>query len=351
MDASRMDRRDFLWRAGAAALGAAAWPGLMARGASAKRPNVIFFLTDDMGFGDASVQGHPYIKTPAIDRLAREGTRYRQFYSCASVCSPSRAAYTTGRFPATLGIHGHFASHEKNAEREMPDWLDPAAPAVARSFQKAGYATAHFGKWHLSGWDMGPTPQEYGFDESRGYGMSNWRENRYPKDRFSRAKSTGWFVDDTLAFAKKAGEEGKPFYVHLWTLVPHAKLEPTPEEMKAVEGLECKPEDFPSWMREYIEKAPDPQQQMRVYCAAMMGLDKALGRLLDGLDEMGVADDTIIVFLQRQRPRRLPHRQREKRRYGQPRRASRAQAQHLRRRRAHAVHRAMAGPRGRRARR
>lgn len=298
MTDSNMNRRRFLAQAGSAALAAAAWPSLAAMGAApGKKPNVIFFLTDDMGFGDAATFGHPYLKTPAIDRLAREGTSYTHFYSCASVCSPSRAAFTTGRFPATLGIHTAISHKtEQNEMYGMPDYLDPAAPAVARVFRDAGYATAHFGKWHLSGWGLGPEPSAYGFDEARGYGFKNWQADRYPRDPLMRAKSTGWFVDSTLDFARKCRDADKPFYVHLWTLVPHAKLVPTEEELAMAEGIECKPEDFPFWMREYIEQAPDPQEQMRVYCAAMMGLDKQLGRLLDGLDEMGLTEDTIFVF-------------------------------------------------------
>ena len=90
-----------------------------------RKPNIIFILTDDQGWGDAKFAGHPYVKTPNLDRLAKEGTWLRQFYVAATVCSPSRATFMTGQVPARFGIHGHFADHAQNAARSMPNWLDP----------------------------------------------------------------------------------------------------------------------------------------------------------------------------------------------------------------------------------
>ena len=92
--------------------------------AADRPPNVIFILTDDQGWGDAKFAGHPYVKTPNLDRLAKEGTWLRQFYVAATVCSPSRTAFMTSHYPARHLIHGHFATHEQNAARSMPDWLD-----------------------------------------------------------------------------------------------------------------------------------------------------------------------------------------------------------------------------------
>ena len=105
-------------------MAAAALPGF-ALGAQAARPNVIFIFADDLGWGDLGCYGNQQIKTPNLDRLAREGTLFTQFYVNSAVCSPSRTAVMTGHFPARHRVHGHFASHAVNARRDMPDWLLP----------------------------------------------------------------------------------------------------------------------------------------------------------------------------------------------------------------------------------
>ena len=124
---------------------------------------------DDMGWGDLGCYGNPDIKTPNIDTLAAEGIRFEQFYVASPICSPSRVAVTTGQFPARHKINSYLNSRAKNAARGMVNFLDPSIPAVARHFQSAGYATAHFGKWHMGGGrdvDDAPLPQAYGFQES-----------------------------------------------------------------------------------------------------------------------------------------------------------------------------------------
>src|SRR6056297_279305 len=96
------------------------------------RPNIVFIFADDWGWGDLGCHGHPYVKTPNIDRLAREGTDFHRFTVASGVCSPSRTAIMTGHFPARYNIDGHFAWVPSNAKRGMPDWLDPEAPLLPR---------------------------------------------------------------------------------------------------------------------------------------------------------------------------------------------------------------------------
>jgi len=96
-------------------------PPSQADAAGAKRPNVLFILTDDQGWADAKFAGHPYVKTPNLDRLASQSTWFKQFYVAATVCSPSRCAFMTSHFPTRHEIHGHFAEHVQNAARHMPD--------------------------------------------------------------------------------------------------------------------------------------------------------------------------------------------------------------------------------------
>jgi len=287
-----LSRRGLLRAAG---LGAAALalPKSLRAAANAGKPNIIFFLTDDLGWGDPRCFGHPYMKTPNIDRLARGGTVFTQFYVNNPVCSPSRTAFMTGHFPARHRIHEHLATPQLNKDRGMPNWLDPDVTTVPDVLKQAGYVTAHFGKWHLGGGSGAPAPADYGIDDSRAVNANGptWDEKADP---FFRAHSTGLFVDETLRFIK--AHPGKPFYVNLWTLVPHATLKPTPEEMKEYEDLRLDPDRFKGYMPKYLRQAPNMLSQMKVFCAAVTGLDKALGRLLDELDSMGMAENTLILF-------------------------------------------------------
>ena len=288
-------RREFLKALGIAGLAALA-SRLEARAdtPAAPKPNIIFILTDDQGWGDAKRFGHPYLKTPNIDRLADSGTWFKQFYVANPVCSPSRTAFMTGHYPARHGVHQHFATHAENRRRGMPDWLDPDVTTVCDLLKSAGYATAHFGKWHLGGGAGAPTPDAYGSDVSRTVNSAGPGWPQEETDPYFRAHSTDLIVDEAIAFMKERRE--KPFYVNVWTLVPHALLKPTPEELAVYADLKVNPEDFPAWMRSYVAAAKDPAQQMKVFCAAVTGLDKAIGRLLDFLDESGLAKDTVVFF-------------------------------------------------------
>ena len=262
--------------------------------AEAKRPNVIFILTDDQGWGDAHFAGHPYVKTPNLDRLAGQSTWFKQFYVAATVCSPSRCAFMTSHFPARHQIHGHFADHAVNAARHMPDWLDPKAITITTLPREAGYATGHFGKWHLGGGDGAPTPDAYGIDDVRAMVCRNpgWTES--PKTFW--AKSTTAIVDESIRFIK--ANKDRPFYLNVWTLLPHATLNPTPEQLKVYESLAPRADDpaFGPWMQKYLGAAKDLKSQMQVFCAALTDVDTQVGRLLQALDDLKLSDNTIVFF-------------------------------------------------------
>lgn len=238
-------------------------------------PNIILILTDDQGWGDARFAGHPYVQTPNIDRLAAEGTWFKQFYVASPVCSPSRCAFMTSHFPARHRIHGHFASHAVNAARHMPDWLDPTTPTVTSLLKRAGYATGHFGKWHLGGGDDAPTPEAYGIDDVRAMVCRNpaWSE---PPETFW-AKSSAAIVDETIRFIK--ANKGRPFYANVWTLLPHAPLRPTSEQRAVYASLEPRADapPFGPWMRKYAGAAKDLESQMQVFCASLTDLDTQVG--------------------------------------------------------------------------
>jgi arylsulfatase A-like enzyme len=266
-----MNRRTFLQTA------AAALPALPLR-AQGGKPNIIFILADDLGWGDLGVYGHPAIKTPNLDRLAKQGTLFTQFYVNGPVCSPSRTAFMTGHYPARHKVHGHFAGDEINQQRGMPNWLDPKVPFLARMLKDAGYATAHFGKWHLGAGKDAPSPSAYGFDVSKttnSHGPT-WDE----KDRTFRAKSSAAITDESIKFIE--ANKGRPFYLNYWSLVPHATLNPTEEQMKPY--------------RKYGPEDAGHRGATEIFYASVTDLDTQVGRLLSKLDEWKLSGNTIILF-------------------------------------------------------
>ena len=135
------------------------------------KPNILFILSDDMGYSDIGCFGGKFAPTPNLDRLAQEGIRFTQFYSSAPICSPSRAGLTTGMFPARWNITSFLQTRAGNRGCEQADFLEPRAPSLARTLKAAGYATGHFGKWHMGGGrDVTNAPPfaAYGFDEHAG---------------------------------------------------------------------------------------------------------------------------------------------------------------------------------------
>jgi arylsulfatase A-like enzyme len=262
-----------------------------------KKPNIIFILADDMGWGDLQVYGHPYMKTPNLNRLAAEGTRFTQFYVNATVCSPTRAAFMTGHFPARHRVHAAFMGLDE--KRDMPRWLDPDVTTVTDLVKSAGYVTGHFGKWHLAGVGNknAPGPGAYGIDDHRTFGTNGPDWNGRQKDPYFRAKSTDLIVDEAIRFIQ--ANKDNSFYLNLWTLLPHTELKPTPEQLEVYKDLQPDKNDFDSWMRIYLGKAEKDEnmdQQMKIYCASVTGLDKAIGRLLAALDELGLTNDTFVFF-------------------------------------------------------
>jgi arylsulfatase A-like enzyme len=267
-----------LWRPFFAAALALVFSGASFAASAASRPNILFILADDLGWGDLSCYGNTFLRTPNLDRLAQGGMLFTQFYVNGSVCSPSRSAFFTSMYPARNRIHGHYATPEQNTARGMTQFLDPKVPNIATTLKQAGYATAHVGKWHLGNNSGGPPIADYGFDfvgSGEGGGAGIEKGNPY-----YRARSTELFVDESLKFIKGRGD--KPFYLQLWTLVPHATLNPTPEQI----------EPFVRFSN------PDlPHRSARtVYYASVTDLDTQIGRLLGELDKLGLTENTIVVF-------------------------------------------------------
>jgi len=246
----------------------------------AARPNILFILCDDMGWGDPSCYGNPRMKTPNIDRLAAGGTLFTQFYVNGSVCSPTRSAFMTSLFPARNKMHGHIATEEMNLKRAMPNFLDPKVPTVAAALKAAGYRTGHFGKWHLGHGPGAPMPEVYGFTHHMSVTSNETRFQEMAQG--FRARSSAWIVDNALEFIR-SGSRTQPFYAQLWMLLPHAPLAPTEEQLAPFKGQQPGP---------HVPWPGAPQ----VYNASLRDLDTQIGRLLDELDKAGLTENTLIVF-------------------------------------------------------
>jgi N-acetylgalactosamine-6-sulfatase len=246
----------------------------------ARRPNFIFILADDLGWGDLGCYGNRVIKTPNLDRMAREGTLFTQFYANGSVCSPSRCAFFTGQYPSRHRIHGHYSTRQQNEARGMSNWLETSVPNAASVLKSAGYTTAHIGKWHLGNDANGPAATDYGFDV---VGTSERGGANGPStDPYFRAKSSEQFVDEAIAFIERAADQ--PFYLQLWTLVPHATLNPMPQQMQPYARLRAGEQDFPH------------VSAIEIYAASVSDLDAQIGRLLSALQRLGKDRDTLVFF-------------------------------------------------------
>jgi N-acetylgalactosamine-6-sulfatase len=246
------------------------------------RPNVVFIFADDLGWGDLGCYGNQEVRTPNLDQLAAEGSLFTQFYVNGSVCSPSRTAFLTGHYPARHKVHGHFASDQQNQDRGMPNWLDTSATNVTRLLKEAGYATAHFGKWHLGSGKGAPSPKEYGIDDfvtaggNRFTSGTRWAHS----DPYFRAHSTDSIVDEAIRFMKE--NRDKPFYINAWTLLTHATLHPTDEQLELY--------------KRFAPSSVPYKAAKQIYLASVTALDSAVGRLIKSLDELGLSENTLVIF-------------------------------------------------------
>ena len=249
-----------------------------------EKPNIIIIYTDDMAYADVSCYGGDFVETKNIDQLAKEGIRFTQYYTVAPISSPSRVGLTTGMYPTRWGIRSFLQSKAGNKKNFQNDYLSDKAPSMARSLKQNGYVTAHFGKWHMGGGrdvDNAPSIYNYGFDEYK----STWESpDPDPKltstnwiwadsDEVKRWNRTAYFVDKTLDFFKR--NQGKPVFVNLWPDDVHTPFVPNPDDMETEQGDWEKPEAFKLVLRDY---------------------DIQIGRLMKGLKELGVDENTLVIF-------------------------------------------------------
>ncbi|MCP5545305.1 MAG: sulfatase-like hydrolase/transferase [Akkermansiaceae bacterium] len=220
--------------------------------AAAPKPNFVVVFIDDMGWGDFSCFGNKEAETPNIDRFASEGIRFKSFYVNAPICSPSRCALTTGQYPQRWRITSFLNNRKDNKRRGMVQWLDPAAPTLAKSLKQQGYTCGHFGKWHLGGQrdvDEAPPITDYGYDKSltnfEGMGPKLLPLVRTPQKKkpfkiwedaerlggpytwMPRCEITTGFIDPAIGFMDQAVKDKKPFYVNLWPDDVHSPFFPS----------------------------------------------------------------------------------------------------------------------------
>lgn len=256
------------------------------RSVPAAPPNLIVILSDDQGRGDYGAFGTPDIRTPAIDRLFREGMDLRNFHANSPVCSPTRAALLTGCYPDRVGVPGVIRTHADNSW----GYLSPRAVLLPQALRSAGYHTTMIGKWHL-GLESPNTPTERGFDSFRGFlgdMMDDYRTHRRHGVNYMRrdrqeidpeGHATDLFTDWAIEALEERARSERPFFLYLAYNAPHDPIQPPPE-----------------WLRKVRDRQPDMLPERSKLVALIEHMDAGIGRVLDALDRLELARETLVVF-------------------------------------------------------
>ena len=250
------------------------------------KPNVLVIMADDLGYGDVAFQGAKDVQTPNIDAIAQQGLSLDQFYANSTVCSPSRAAFLTGKYPDLAGVPGVVRQNQEN------NWgyLDPNSKTVATELKQLGYQTALIGKWHL-GLKSPNTPTERGFEHFHGYlgdmmddywthlrGGINWmRLNE--KAIEPKGHATDVFTEWTKDYLVTAAKSEKPFFLFLAYNAPHFPIQPPQEYLDKVK-----------------QRSPNLNDKRAKNVAFVEHLDDAVGKVMSQLDNLNLSDNTIVVF-------------------------------------------------------
>jgi arylsulfatase A len=260
------------------------------------KPNVVLILADDLGAADLGCYGSPFHKTPHLDALAKQGVRFTDGYAACPVCSPTRAALLTGKYPARLGITDWLPGQPDRPEHKvkrppLPSHLPLEEVTLAKRMKTAGYATALVGKWHLGG--VGFEPQKYGFDvniagDETGTSLSYFAPfKRTAKgiDRFmpglENAPEGEYLTDRLTTEAEKfiRANAEKPFFLYLPHYAVHTPMKAKPELQK-----------------KYADKPTFGKQSNATYAAMLESLDESVGRILKLLDDQKLSENTIVIF-------------------------------------------------------
>jgi arylsulfatase A-like enzyme len=253
------------------------------------RPNVIFILADDLGYGDLSCYGRPEYKTPVLDRFATQGMKFMSAYANAPVCTPTRCAFMTGRYQQRLevGLHEPLSASDRNSHIGLP----PDHPTIASLLKASGYSTSLIGKWHL-GWDPEFGPNRHGFEEFFGVlsgsadyfthrsadsaGVDLW-EDLKPVERLGYL--TNLFSDKAAEFIQR--KHTKPFFLSLQYTAPHSPWEGPEDEAIGHEHGSGPMADGGS---------------LKIYASMVRSMDAGIGRVLDALKKARIERDTLVIF-------------------------------------------------------
>jgi arylsulfatase A len=278
---------------------------------SESKTSIVFILADDLGYGDLGFLGQKYIETPNIDRLAKEGMFFSNFYSGSTVCAPSRSSFLTGMHTGHTPIRGN-TEVQPEGQFPMPD----SVMTVGKAMQQAGYVTGAFGKWGLGFIGSTGEPVNQGFDEFFGYNCQRYAHRYYPAYLWHNDQkidlpgndwtTTGDYAPDiiqekTLAFIDENAE--KPFFLFMPIVTPHAELAAPDDEILA-KYKEMFPEEKPYVGGKGADYGPDmriPGYQSQPYphatfAAMVHRIDQYVGEVLDKLEEKGIAENTLIIF-------------------------------------------------------
>jgi len=282
-----------------------------AQKATPERPNIVFILADDMGYGDLSCFGSQHVKTPNIDRLSEQGTTFTQCYAGSGISSPSRCSLMTGLCTGHTrirdnqcpvgGIQGVKVSPRGDTTYVRRTNLMPEDTTLATVLSAAGYRTCLVNKWHLDGYDPGAAPNHRGFHEFYGWTISTVHSNApyyYPYYRFSGDElvnirenrndrhirhNTDISTDDAIAFIGRQKDKEQPFFLYLAFDAPH---EPYIIDEK-------------TWRWHDIDESfasPEAKEQAQRYAALIEHMDAAVGRVMDYLEKEGLRENTIVIF-------------------------------------------------------
>jgi len=238
----------------------------------AKQPHIVLVMADDHGYGDCGFTGHPFVRTPHLDKMAKAGVVFNRFYASAPVCSPTRASVMTGRHPFRTNVpnHGHY--------------MRPDEQTIAEQLGKAGYVTGHFGKWHIgSVQPNSPTsPGGAGFDEWLS-GLNFFDNDPYlsRNGKYLQIKGAGTVIsmDATLAFLSKHRDGGKPMFTVTWFPSPH---NPHPE--------------IPQGMKNAATLYKNQKTKLPGYFREITLLDQQVGRLRSHLRKLGIEKNTLFLY-------------------------------------------------------
>jgi len=262
-------------------------------------PNIVIFLTDDLGYGDLGCYGNPIIKSPNIDKLASEGIRFTDMHSAGTVCSPSRASLLTGRHPYRLGFYYILGggAHLTADEVTLPTLL-----------KQRGYETFFAGKWHLTRFDRPqlnqPDPKDHGFDHWFATVVNAFDGPESPAGFYRNGHPVGelndWYcnviVDEAIDWIQNRDGQSKPFFMEICTHGPHTPINPPKEYVKVYETEEVEKLENTIAYGQVPRPEKDIEPLKQEYYGTVTQIDEAFGRLMVMLDEQDLRDNTMIIF-------------------------------------------------------